>query len=173
MSLRGYWRTVSERIDCSPAIRITRLTTTARTGRLMNRSVNFMLAVLRLRCWIVGRLNLVLDRDGGAAAQLENTGRHDLLAGLHAVDDCNLVTARVAQLDELLANTLVGLAVRTLDLFHDEDRIAVGRVTDRGGGQRQHRLALAHDHPGLDEHARKQPAVVVQEGRLHVDVARG
>src|SRR5436309_12091117 len=42
MSLRGYWRTLSERIACNPAIRITRLTTIARTGRLTNRSVNFM-----------------------------------------------------------------------------------------------------------------------------------
>ena len=40
MSLRGYCRTLSARIDCSPAIRITRLTTIARTGRLTNRSVN-------------------------------------------------------------------------------------------------------------------------------------
>src|SRR2546428_673476 len=43
MSLRGYCRTLSERIACKPAIRITRLTTIARTGRLTNKSVNFML----------------------------------------------------------------------------------------------------------------------------------
>ena len=40
MSLRGYCRTLSARIDCSPAIRMTRLTTIARTGRLTKRSVN-------------------------------------------------------------------------------------------------------------------------------------
>ena len=40
MSLRGYCLTLSARIDCSPAIRITRLTTIARTGRLTKRSVN-------------------------------------------------------------------------------------------------------------------------------------
>ena len=38
----GYWRTLNERIACSPAIRMTRFTTTAKTGRLTNRSVNFM-----------------------------------------------------------------------------------------------------------------------------------
>src|SRR6266404_2628529 len=63
MSLRGYWRTLSERIACRPAIRITRLTTIARTGRLMNRSVNFILAVLWLGFWIVGWLDLVVDLD--------------------------------------------------------------------------------------------------------------
>ena len=50
VSLRGYCRTDSERIDCTPAIRMTRLTTIARTGRRTKRSVNdFTLAVLRLR----------------------------------------------------------------------------------------------------------------------------
>src|SRR3974390_1041836 len=42
MSERGYWRTLSERIAWIPAIRMTRFTTTARTGRFTNRSVNFM-----------------------------------------------------------------------------------------------------------------------------------
>ena len=41
VSLLGYWRTESDRIDCNPAIRITRLTQIARTGRLMKRSVSF------------------------------------------------------------------------------------------------------------------------------------
>src|SRR5438067_13923640 len=41
-SLRGYWRTFSERIACTPAITMSRFTTRARTGRRMNRSVNFM-----------------------------------------------------------------------------------------------------------------------------------
>src|SRR5437763_944846 len=40
MSLRGYWRTLIVRIACKPAIRITKLTTNASTGRLMKRSVN-------------------------------------------------------------------------------------------------------------------------------------
>src|SRR5256885_958447 len=41
-SLRGYCRTLSERIACTPAITIKRLTTMARTGRRMNRSVNLI-----------------------------------------------------------------------------------------------------------------------------------
>src|SRR5262249_6776293 len=42
MSLRGYCRTLRERIDWRPAIRITRFTTIARTGRLTKRSVNLL-----------------------------------------------------------------------------------------------------------------------------------
>src|SRR5215472_5248466 len=44
MSLRGYCRTLNDRIACSPAIRMTRFTTIANTGRLTNKSVNFMSA---------------------------------------------------------------------------------------------------------------------------------
>src|SRR3982074_3849729 len=43
-SLRGYWRTLSGRIACTPAITINKFTTIARTGRRMNRSVKFMAA---------------------------------------------------------------------------------------------------------------------------------
>src|SRR5437660_1166946 len=45
MSLRGYCRTLSDRIACNPAIRMTRFTTIASTGRLTNKSVNFMSAL--------------------------------------------------------------------------------------------------------------------------------
>src|SRR5438046_3277539 len=40
ISLRGYWRTLIVFIACKPAMRITKLTTSASTGRLMKRSVN-------------------------------------------------------------------------------------------------------------------------------------
>src|SRR5438552_8525427 len=40
MSLRGYCRTLMFFIACKPAMRITKLTTKASTGRFMNRSVN-------------------------------------------------------------------------------------------------------------------------------------
>src|SRR5215475_11228153 len=72
ISLRGYCRTLSERMDCNPAIRITRLTTIARTGRLMNRSVKRMLTVLRFRSQAVGWLNLVVHEHCGAVAQFED-----------------------------------------------------------------------------------------------------
>src|SRR5215510_1294579 len=74
MSLRGYWRTLNARIDCSPAMRITRLTTIARTGRLTKRSVRRILTVLRLWRGLVCRLNLVVDENGCTVAKLEDTG---------------------------------------------------------------------------------------------------
>src|SRR5215467_7191087 len=72
MSLRGYCRTLKERIDCKPAIRIARLTQIASTGRLTNRSVSFILVVLRLGSRAVGRLHFVVDLDCSAVTQLED-----------------------------------------------------------------------------------------------------
>src|SRR5262252_911639 len=107
MSLRGYCRTERERIACSPAIRITRLTTIARTGRRTKRSVIFMSVVLRFRGRIVRGLHRVVDLDGGAGPELEGSGRHDLLAGLEAREHRDLVPARGTELDELLPRTAV------------------------------------------------------------------
>src|SRR4029434_7447209 len=78
MSLRGYCRTLSERIACNPAIRITRLTTIASTGRFMNRSVNRISAVLWFGSGLVRRLYVVIDDDRSAVSELEDTGCHDL-----------------------------------------------------------------------------------------------
>src|SRR5215467_12902507 len=90
MSLRGYWRTVSARMDCSPAMRIIRLTTIARTGRLTNRSVSFILAVLRFRSPLVIRLNLVVDENGSAVAKLKDAGSHDLFPQLDTGEHSDL-----------------------------------------------------------------------------------
>src|SRR5712672_2338921 len=141
MSLRGYWRTESDRMDCNPAIRITRFTTTASTGRRMNRSVNFILTILRFRSGIVAGLNVVFHGDGGAAAQLEDARGHHFFAGLEPVEDGDLVAAHVADVHELLAHAAVGVAARTLYVFDDEDRVAVRRVTDRRRRKRKHRFA--------------------------------
>src|SRR6201995_337976 len=104
MSLRGNWRTTSVRIDCRPPIRIKRVTTIARTGRRMKRSVNFTLAVLRLWVRAVCRLDAVVDDDCGTWAELERAGGDDLVARFHAADDRDLIAARAAQLHELLAD---------------------------------------------------------------------
>ena len=42
LSLRGYWRTLRERMACKPAMIIRRLMTRARMGRRMKMSVNFI-----------------------------------------------------------------------------------------------------------------------------------
>src|SRR3984893_7121092 len=81
-SLRGYWRTFSERIACTPAITIRRFTTSATTGRRMKRSVNFMRApfpgslVHRLRVDLRLRGQLVLHDHPRAVPQLECPAAH-------------------------------------------------------------------------------------------------
>src|SRR5262245_4554239 len=158
MSLRGYCRTDSVRIDWIPAMRITRLTTIARTGRLMKRSVNFMgpgspSAVHGVRRRVVAGLRLVVDLDGRAVAQLEHPRGHDLLAGLEPREDRDLVAAAGPDLDELLAHALVGLAaVLVLQLRDDEDRVAVGSVIDRGRRDRDDVAGGAEVHVRLHEH---------------------
>src|SRR5262249_25124044 len=132
MSLRGYCRTVSARMDCRPAIRITRLTTIARTGRLTNRSVNRILAVLRLRRLLVIRLNLVVDENGSAVAKFKDSGSHDLFTRLDTGKYRDLIAAGGSQLDKLLAHTAVRVPVRIFKVFDDEYGIPVGRVADRG-----------------------------------------
>src|SRR5579871_3844753 len=101
ISLRGYCRTLSERIACNPAIRITRLTTTASTGRFTNRSVNFIrvplavtgLAVLWVGAGTVLRFYGVVHLDRRPIAQAEASGAYDFVSRVNAGNDSNLVAA--------------------------------------------------------------------------------
>src|SRR5918992_3061662 len=127
MSLRGYCLTLRARTDWSPAIRITRLTTIARTGRLTKRSVNRIgcsSVVFRAGRRIVARLHRVVDEDRGPVPQLEHAGGHHLVARIDAREDRHLVAARRAGLDELLPHAAIRLAVFALHLGDDEDRIS-------------------------------------------------
>src|SRR5215471_8220009 len=146
MSLLGNWRTESDRMAWTPAMRITRLTTIARTGRRMKRSVNFMLAVLGLGSRVVRRLHLVVDQDRSAVAQLEDPRGHDFLAGLHTRGHCDLVAAGAAQLHELLAYAAVALAVGRLHFSDDEDRVAIGRVANGRRRKRDDRARRRQQH---------------------------
>src|SRR5439155_12636859 len=91
MSLRGYCRTLIVFIACKPAMRITRLTTSASTGRLMKRSVNdFMsdLPMLRIhwvRIYLRVRREIVVDRHRHSVSQFENSRAHNSLAGLQSL----------------------------------------------------------------------------------------
>src|SRR5688500_5115186 len=109
MSLRGYCRTLSARIDCNPAIRITRLTTMARTGRFTNRSVNRISTFLGIRSGRIRRLYGVVDDDRSAIAQLEDAGCDDLFACGHSRQHRDLIAARRSKFHKLLADSLVGL----------------------------------------------------------------
>src|SRR6266536_1466991 len=175
MSVRGNCRTDRDRIACSPAIRITRLTTMARTGRRTKRSVNFMfaalLAVFGFRSRVVAGLRLVVDLDGGAVAELEDARGHDFLPLLEAGGDRDLVSARGAELDDLLAHAAIDLAVGLLQVRHDEDGVAVRRVVDRGGRERDDRLARRQKDPCVHEHAGLQLPLRVRERGLDLDVA--
>src|SRR6516162_9817145 len=177
MSLRGYSRTESVRIDWIPAIRITRLTTIARTGRRMKRSVNFMGAFLgpasavdRVGRGVVAGLRLVVDLHRRAIAQLEHARRHDFLAGFEPREDGDLIAAPRPHFDELLANALVRLALLVLHLLDDVDGVAVGSVIDRGRGNRDEVLDVPEDHARIDEHSRPQLPVRVRQRRLDRDV---
>src|SRR5260221_13957489 len=115
-----------------------------------------------------------------AIAQLEASGRHDLLARLDAVDDGDEVPASRARLDELLAYDLERLAVGALDrvstfvllVFHDEDRIAEGRADDGGSRNRYDRLLRRLDHRPVDEHPGAHPVGLWRETSPELDVAR-
>src|SRR5258708_28931085 len=112
LSSLGYWRTLSVRIACRPAITMTRLMTSARTGRRTKTSVSFTASpVLGVRRQLGVRLDRVAHDDERAVAELEGARRHDLLAGLDAVEDRDEVAARLADADELLARDLLGRPV--------------------------------------------------------------
>src|SRR5262245_51241072 len=131
MSLRGYCRTLRARIDCRPAMRITRLTTIARTGRLTNKSVNRILTILRFRSRLVLRLNLVVDNNGRAVAKFEDSGGDDFFSRFDSFNDGDLIAARGAELHELLPYGEVLFSFRILQVLDDEHGISVGRIADR------------------------------------------
>src|SRR6185295_18794770 len=158
-SLRGYWRTFSERIAWTPAIRIRRLTTSATTGRRMKRSVNFMSGPLRPslidgfgRHLDLGR-ELVLHHYGGVVAQLEGAAGDDGLALGDAGDDLHQVALALAQADELLPGDQGSFAGVVLLFFHREDGVAIRRVEHGGGGDDQDAALVRRQHLHVDEHA--------------------
>src|SRR3954463_8923118 len=126
-SLRGYWRTFSERIACTPAITIRRLTTSARTGRRMNRSVNFMdpSAIDRLGRDLGVRRQIVPQHHGRAVAQLERAAARDGLACGQPGHDRDQRSLVLAEADELLVRDEDGVARRVLLLLDREHRVAV------------------------------------------------
>src|SRR5262245_48839245 len=171
MSLRGNWRTDRDRIAWIPAIKMTRLTTTASTGRRMNRSVNFILAILWLGSRVVAGLRLVVDLDRRPVAELEDSRGDHFLSGLYSRQHRDLVAAARSDSDELLFDAAVAFAVGSLHVLDEEDRISVGGVVDRGSGQGDDRLARAQDHLCLDEHSGPEPGLRIGERRLNLDVA--
>src|SRR5579883_468529 len=90
LSLRGYWRTVRVLTACSPAMRITRLITIARTGRRINRSVKDFMPVTRYPSAIGGfrrlgrfRGNTVLFYNRHSGPQFEQARTHNAVPGFY------------------------------------------------------------------------------------------
>src|SRR5690242_19721961 len=103
-SVFGNWFTGSPNTDRRPSTTMSRLTTRARTGFRMKRSVKFIAsASLFLRRGVrvvLGHDALVVRRQGRAVLQLEPAARHDDRALVEALEDRDLVAAGRARGDE-------------------------------------------------------------------------
>src|SRR5262245_57705304 len=115
-SLFGYWRTLRERSACNPAIKISRLTTIATTGRRMKRSVSFIGAsglgrVRRGRH--LGR-EVVPHHHRDVVSQLERPGADHDLAGFEPGEHGDKIAAPLAEADELVSRDQIDLLVRRL-----------------------------------------------------------
>src|SRR5437868_6554250 len=176
MSLRGYclttkpprpWR-FGNRIGSNavdPAIRITKLTTRARTGRRMKRSVNDLMTVLRIRGLRVQLRfwrEIVVNHHRHSVAQLEHPGADDLLTVLKSLRDRNEIAPRFSDADELLTQDLRFFPCLLVLLFLDhENGITVRRIRDGRAGHDQRLLFVGKENIDLGEHPRPQRVVLV------------
>src|SRR5262249_41153274 len=170
-SLLGYCRMVRERIAWRPAIRITRLTTIAMTGRRMNRSVNFICSPFfgslpgGFGRWLGGGREGVVAAHRHAVAQLEGAAAHHRLAGFEPRDDRDEIPPALAHPHKPLVGYRLWLAGRILGLFDDEHRVAEWGVDHAGPRNHRHRMLLARENLDVREHARCEPAIRVVQGR--------
>src|SRR5216684_5257872 len=158
-SVWGYWLIGKLPTDRNPSTRISRLMTTASTGRLMKRSVKFMArASAFLRRWVlvVQRLHAVVDAQRRAVLQFElPAGDHHRPLG-QALQDRDLISTRRPRGDEHLLRLELRIALRIFLVGRDEDGRAVGIVGDRRLGQSQIALLLACVDRSASEHAGQQ-----------------
>src|SRR6266850_3028477 len=122
ISLRGYCRTLIVFIACKPAMRMTKLTTIASTGRLMKRSVKDFMSILgsrihRRRIHLRFRREIIVDRYRHSIAQFENSRAHDGFIRFQPVDNRNEIAAGFAHPNKLLTNRLRFLAALRVLLF--------------------------------------------------------
>src|SRR5579863_5536347 len=134
-SVWGYWLTGKLPTDRSPKTRISRLMTTASTGRRMKISVKFMSRAslfLRRRVLLVLRLHAIVDAQRRAVLQFElPAGDHRGPLG-YALQDRNLISSGRSRGDEHLLRLELGFAIRILLVDRDEHRRPVRVVGDRG-----------------------------------------
>src|SRR5262249_46047510 len=140
MSLRGYCRTLIVFIACNPAMRMTKLTTSARTGRLMKRSVNDFIELGIDWGWIHLRLRreIVVDRYRHAVAQFEDASADDRFACLQPIHNRDEITTRFTDSNKLLADGLRFFAGFFVLLFlNHKNRIAERRIGNGGAGDHE------------------------------------
>src|ERR1700704_5598112 len=139
-SVWGYWLTGKLPTERKPSTRISRLMTTASTGRLMKISVKFMARIsllLRGRVCVVQRLHAIVDAQRRAVLQLElSTGDHRRALG-HPFENCDLISSRRSRGDEYLLRLELRIAFRIFLIDGDEHGRAVGVVGDRRLGKSQ------------------------------------
>src|ERR1700690_540797 len=175
-SLCGHCRTLSERYAWNPDMKITRLTTIARTGRRMKMWVNFPVGVGAQggrRSGVPGRgsqlrvgSHRIVPDDRAAGPKLEDARPDDGLPLLEPRHHGDKVAPLDAEAHDLLpddklfrARGRVGLG---LDHVH---RVPVRRVEDGRRGNRQDLVGHRQLDGDVDEHSRvKDAPVVVDRG---------
>src|ERR1700733_9172471 len=145
-SVWGYWLIGKLPSERKPSTRIIKLMTTARTGRLMKRSVRFMArdsSFLRGWALVVGRLHAIVDAYRRAILQFElSAGDHHRPLG-HALQDGDLIAPRRPRRDEHLLRLKLRIAFRIFLVGGDEHGCAVRVVGDGRLRKRQISLLLA------------------------------
>src|SRR5262249_11837200 len=101
LSMRGYWRTLMLRTARIPVISMTRLTTTASTGRRTKRSVNRTCtsSVRRIGRKLGSYLDVVVHDDARPISELESPSSDDLVPRPDAVHDSDEIAPCLAESD--------------------------------------------------------------------------
>src|ERR1700680_2605343 len=144
-SVCGYWLTGRRPTDRKPSTRISRLMTTASTGRRMKRSVKFMAPsslFLRRRVLVVERLHAVVDAQRRAVLQFKLSARDHRRPFGHALQNGDLIASRRPRGDEHLLRLHFRVAFRILLIGRDKHGCAVGVVGDGRLGKGQIGLLL-------------------------------
>src|SRR5258708_1692131 len=120
-SLCGYCRTVSERMAENPAIKITRLTTMARTGRRMNKSVKDFISLPEIKSTVRRifrrlRHDVVVNRHRRTVAEFEKPGAYDAITGFQSRQHAHRIAMRLSRADKLLP--------------HDQPAAGIGGLLD-------------------------------------------
>src|SRR5947209_5547520 len=99
-------------------------------GRWMPPRCAWTLAVLRLGTGTVFRLHRIVHLNGRTVAQPEHSGADNLIAGIDAGNDGDLIAARALDFHNLLPHSTIGVPFRVLHVGDHKYRVTVGRIVD-------------------------------------------